>query len=407
MATFTYEARTGAGQRQTGVKEGASAAEVVTSLRSRGWLVLNVRPVEGNAQSTDWREILNPLAWLPARSVDVELSLQQIAVMLRSGLTLLAALKTTAEHARRPAMRKVWTRVTERIQQGATLADAMKDHACFPRIVLQLVRVGEATGTLDVVMSRSAEALEHRRLLKSQVITALTYPTIVLIAALGATTFMVVGVLPKLGVFLQSLGRRLPPMTQNLLDLSAFVQTHGVAILVTMFALIILAVVVCLYPPTRFHIDRWILRMPIIGHLLRLGATVQFAHALGVLLESGITVVEGLRTAEQLSGNRYLASLVSRARDSILRGSGLAMPLMTPGAFMPMLPRMVAVGESAGTLQEVLSGVARFHENQLRGAIRWLGTIIEPAIVVVVGGIVGYVYIAFFVALFSAAGGAR
>jgi type IV pilus assembly protein PilC len=125
------------------------------------------------------------------------------------------------------------------------------------------------------------------------------------------------------------------------------------------------------------------------------------------MLQSGITLVEGLQTVERMQGNRFLAGLVTDAREAILRGSSLATPLATPGAFMPMLSRMVAVGESAGTLQEVLMEVARFHESQLQSTIRRFSTLIEPAIVVVVGGIVGYVYIAFFVAMFSVAGGAR
>ena len=134
---------------------------------------------------------------------------------------------------------------------------------------------------------------------------------------------------------------------------------------------------------------------------------MQFAHGLAILLRSGITLVEGLRTVELLHRNRWAAVTVAAARNAVLRGGNLAVPLAAPGVFMPMLPCMVAVGESAGTLDEVLEEVARFHENWLQTTIKLLSAIIEPVVIVVVGSIVGFVYIAFFVALFAVAGGPK
>jgi type IV pilus assembly protein PilC len=377
-------------------------------LRERGWLVLEVRAAEAAGPVTvGWGTRLNPLAWLPPRSFDVELSLQQMAIMLRNGLTLLSALKTVAEYARRAVMRRVWLTVAERIQQGSSLTEAMAEHRCFGNMVIQLVRVGEQTGTLDAVVLRAAEALERRRLLRTQLLTALFYPTLVLAAAIGVAVYMIVGLIPKLRVFLDALGRKLPPLTQSLLDISAFFQTYGLSILLGILTLTVVVAAIYLWPPGRVALDRLMLRLPILGLLLRLAGTVQFAHGLGVMLQSGITLVEGLRTVEQLHRNRYLAVQVAEARNAVLRGSSLAEPLTQTRAYMPMLARMVAVGETAGTLDAVLREVARFHEAELQSMIRWFSAIIEPVIICVVGGIVGFVYIAFFVALFSVAGGAR
>jgi len=405
MPLFAFEARTATGQAQRGTEEAPSAPALANALRQRGLLILDVRPLMAAGPSLgDWLRLLNPGSWLPPRSLDVEQSLQQMSIMLRSGLTLLSTLKTIAEYARRPAMRKVWEAVAERIQQGSGLAEAMRGHRCFPHLVVELVRVGEQTGTLEQVVSRAAEALERRRLLKTHLLTAMAYPTVVLAAAVGVSIFMIVDVIPKLQVFLSALGRRLPRMTQLLLDISALVQTYGLYVVLGILVLTLLLTLLYVWPRSRLVFDRLLLRLPIFGNLLQLAATAQFAHALGVLLRSGITLVEALRTAEMLHGNHYIAGRVAETRKSVLAGGSLAEPLAERGAFMPMLSRMVAVGETAGSLEEVLGEVARFHESQLQGAIRRLSVIIEPIIVVVVGGIVGFVYISFFMALFAAAG---
>jgi type IV pilus assembly protein PilC len=406
MPTFTFTARDPAGRPQAGQQEAASAAALVNSLRERGWLVLDVKPAVADA-GPDWLALLNPFAWLPPRSIDVEVSLQQIAVMLRSGITLLAALKTVAEQTGRASMRRIWENIAERIQEGSSFGDAAASHGCFSHLVVQLIRVGEQTGTLEPVLTRAAEALERRRNLRTSLLTALMYPAIVFFAAIGVTVFMIVGVIPKLRVFLAALGRKLPPMTQFLIDLSDAVQLYYVQGLIVFGAIVALLVAVYLWPPGRLFLDRWLLRLPVIGRLFRLAATVQFARSLGSLIHSGITLVEALRTVEGLFRNRYVSGQVAAARNAVLRGGSLAPPLAVHDAFMPMLARMVAVGETAGTLDDVLEEVARFHESQLQSAIRQFSAIIEPVIVVVVGAIVGFVYIAFFMALFAAAGGAK
>lgn len=406
MPSFTFSARDPAGRPQAGQQEAASAAALVNTLRERGWLVLDVKPA-GDDGGTDWAALLNPFSWLPPRSVDVEVSLQQIAVMLRSGITLLAALKTVAEQASRASMRRIWDNIAERIQEGSSLADAAAQHACFSHLVVQLIRVGEQTGTLEPVLTRGADALERRRNLRTSLLTALMYPSIVFVAAIGVTVFMIVGVIPKLRVFLATLGRKLPPMTQFLIDLSDAVQAYYPQVSTGIAAAIVVLVAVYLWPPGRLCIDRLLLRLPVIGRLLRLAATVQFARSLGSLIHSGITLVEALRTVEGLFRNRYVALQVTAARNGVLRGGSLAPPLDVRDAFMPMLSRMVAVGETAGTLDDILDEVARFHEGQLQSAIRQFSAIIEPVVVVVVGAIVGFVYIAFFMALFAAAGGPK
>ena len=303
-------------------------------------------------------------------------------------------------------MGRIWYDVAGRIQEGASLADAMSHHHRFSQMVVQLVRVGEQTGHLEPVLLRAAERLEQARRLQASVLTALFYPALVLIMAIGVTAFMVFSLIPKLEKFLATIGRKLPAMTQLLLDITRFVQDYLLYAAVGLTVLAIGLTALYLWLPGRLVIDRLLLRIPLVGGLLRLAGTVSFASAMAALLRSGITLLEGLRTAERLQSNHYLARQVAEARDGVIHGGTLAEPLARERAFMPLLSRMIAVGESAGTLDEVLEEVAKFYESQLQAAVRRLAAFIEPVIIIVVGSIVGFVYISFFMALF-AAGGAR
>jgi type IV pilus assembly protein PilC len=341
---------------------------------------------------------------LPIRSLDVELSLNQLAVMLRGGLTLLSAMQNIAEQTPRASMRKVWQAVSREVQRGKGFAAALEAHRCFPTLVVQLARIGEQTGTLEPVLRRGAESMERRRTLRNALLMALSYPLLVLISAMGVTAFMVLNVIPKIQVFLVNLGRQLPPMTQLLLDISDAARTYlphaSIFSVVTCIALW-----ACyLWTPGRYAIDYTLLRIPLFGYFIRLAATALVSRSLSILLQSGVTLLEGLKTMESLHANRYLRQHLANARLQVIDGGNLATAIKDPLAYLPMLPAMVAVGESAGTLDEVLEETARFQEEQLQTAIRQLSAIIEPVILVVVGSIVGFVYIAFFMALFAAAG---
>ena len=258
-----------------------------------------------------------------------------------------------------------------------------------------------------MALLRSAEQLERLRQMKLTVVNALAYPGIVVILSIGVTMFLVLGVIPKLEKFLSGRGRTLPAMTQILLDITNFVQTWLPQLCIGAVSLILGLVATWFWPPGRRFLDRVLLRLPVISGVLRLSGTAVFARGLSSLLESGVTLLDSLITVEHLVSNQVLREKIAEARQSVLRGESLAAGLTGGNRFLPMLPRMVAVGESAGSLSTVLAEVARFHENQLLAVIRRLSVLIEPAVILVVGGIVGFVYLAFFSALFSTTGGIR
>lgn len=403
MPKFAFTAKDAEGRTRTGVQEAASEEAVLGRIRADGMIALGVEKAGQGAGEP--RTGLRLWRLLGARPVDVELGCQQIAYMLRSGVPLLSALQTTAAQSTRRSMGAVWTQVAERVQSGGSFSEALSAHSCFPNFVTTMVAVGEQTGQLDEVLMRSSSALERRRLLKTNLLTAMIYPTLVVILSITVVAYMMVALIPKLSKFLAGFGRRLPPMTQMLMDISTAVQTYWIHGLVgLLFAAGVFAVIRA-WPPGRLGMDRVVLAIPIIGPIFRLAETATVSRNLGSLLASGVRITEALRAVEPLLRNKFAALKVTQARDRVLQGSSLAEPLSTPGIFYPMLGHMVAVGEASGTLDEVLEHVAEFHEKRLEAMIRRMSALIEPVIILMVGGIVGFIYMAFFVALYSIVGG--
>jgi len=399
MPRFEFQARDRGGVMQIGVLEEPSLQAAVGALRNRQWLVLNIDQADDEPRSgkgLGW--------WLPVRAVDVEMSLRQMSVMLRSGVPLLDATRILHENAERRQLHRVWHEVSEDVLEGASMAEAMEAHRYFPPVAVYLTRVGEQTGELDTTLKRAADIVRSRRQLQSKILTALAYPSAVFLAGIGVTLFMVFGVIPKIQRFLETLGKGLPASTQLLVDITTWANDNATAIGVVVFTLIALTVAAFLYAPTRYWIDRFLLKVPVIGGVFRTSASASFSRNLQTLIQSGVSLLDGLRSVEDLIGNRRISEQLSQTREQVVAGSSLADAIRAKAEFTPMLPRILAIGESSGRLDEVLGEAAEYYEEQLSATIARLAALVEPLMLLVVGGIVGFVYISFFMALFAAAG---
>lgn len=408
MPNFRYLAKDASGNLVRATISAPDRRALLVALRGRTLQLLKVEHEEQDG--LHWAESLrrlHPLNHLPPTRGQVELMMEQLSVLLRSGMSLLAALRTVGEQARFAPLRQTIEILSRRIQAGHSLAEAMNRQRCFPELIVQLIRVGEQTGELDFVCQQAARTLERQRANRSRLLTAVAYPLFVATAATGVAGFMVFYVIPKLRNFLNGLGRQLPPMTQRLLDFSTWIQTNGVYLAVAMAVAMILLVMTYRTAAGRVWIDRMLLRLPVIGNVFRLAGTVSFASAMSVLTRSGVTILDGLQTVERLQGNRHLAECVGQVRRAVLAGGDMSGELQGQQGFSPMLSGMVRVGEDTGQLDEVLQHVADFHDAQLEKLIRRLGAMLEPAMIIIVGVMVGYVYMSFFVAIYNVGGSFR
>lgn len=398
MPSFEFVARTRTGETVRGRREAASDATLLSTLRSEGLITLRV---DAAARTAPHR----PRWWTREPTAqEVELEVRQLAFLVKSGVTLLHALQICCEQSPRPRVVRVLRAVADDIRDGSTLTDALRRQRAFDAITCSLVDVGERGGHLDVVLERAADLLARKRQLRTQVTTALIYPSLVLLLAIATVAYMMVGVVPKLTQFLKSLGRQLPPSTQLLVDVSTFVRAHYLDGLVVLALLAIALYCAWRTRIGRRAIDHALVRTPIVGTTVRLAAVASFAYTMGLLVRSGVRITSALSVVQPLLPLRLYTDRVDRARRAVVGGSGLAESLANERAFEPLVTGMVAVGESSGRLDDVFDHLADFHDARLRDLVRRLGTILEPVILVVIGGIVGFVYLSLFAALYSFAG---
>lgn len=403
MAVFSYVARDRGGHQNADSIESDSRDAAVLALRQQGLLVLQIDEIK-NGQTQENSFSLNPLQYRTIRIFDIERAFHELAVMLRSGISVLDALEMIRKHSR-IGCRKTWQNIIERIEQGGSLTDAVKEQKVFPELTVQLIAVGEETGMLHTVLDQAAEELQSTRKLKKQIITALRYPFFTLLVAIGVVIFMLTSIIPEIKKLLAIMGRPMPPITKALIDTSDWFVNNGLTISIA--SALCAAVFILLYnwPPSRYWIDRGALQVPVFGHIFRLSGTVLFARAMGLLLRSGVMIDDALTIMERLHGNKFMASRVAIAKERILQGSTLAEPLETNPVFMPLMLQMIRVGENSGTLDEILVEMTEYHDELLQQAIAKMTGMIAPVMTILVGGIVGFVYAAFLVAMFSAAGG--
>ena len=401
MAMFEVSIRDAGGRRRTVVREAASAREAADGLRAERMLVLSVRERKPSSSLPGrW----NPAWLLPMTGFDAETGLRQLAAMLRSGVTLVEALGVAEEQARRPRASLAWRRVKEAVLGGTSFADALGAHRRrFGLLSVHLAQVGERSGELELALSRAADHLETRRRLGASLANALVYPFLAVAATVGVSAFLVTAVIPKVAAFLQAGGGTLPPITRALVDFSEWTLANGPWLIAAVAAAV--AGWFALRATRAGHEaeDALLLRIPVSGAILRLAGTALFARSMETMSESGVSLVDALETASELLANRRLRRRVADARAEVIRGASLSDALAVAREFMPMLRSMAAVGEKTGTLAEAFGQTASFHELMLETAIRRFGVLIEPVMIAITGTIVGFVYIAFFTAVFSMA----
>lgn len=402
MPSFIYKAIDNSGSELKGYHEATDLSSASQELRDRGLRILEVKlinqksPFLGEDSFGDW--------YASQRSVSTAglvFFFKQMSFLLRAGVPAAEALSLIQYQISSPRLKLIAKKMLKDVESGSSLSRAMKKHDdVFSDMIINLIVAAENTGELDEVMTRLANHIEKKAAIRAQTINALIYPVVVVIAAIGVTVFLLTTIVPKIADILLRRGKTLPDSTQFLVNTSTFLQLHGITILIVIAAFIMMIALYYQTKPGRYQLDSLLLKLPVIGNLLIIGAMAQMTWALSILLKSGVTVYEALRVAADVLGNKVYSTHLKASKEKIIQGRDLSSSLNHKKIPIVVL-QMIAVGENTGSLDDVLSQLGKYYEEQLEAAIKRLTAMIEPVLILVIGGIVGFVYYAFIKALMS------
>lgn len=391
MAVYGYKGVNASGRGVKGVKDAGSARELKTVLKAEGVYLTELWELDATGQSRQEAEAGGIRIELTGRvtSQDISLATRQLATLARAGIPLVDALSALIDQLDKPALKATYTQIRDRISEGQSFSEAL---GAFPRyfsnIYINMVNAGEQSGTLELVLARLADFMEGQQRLRNKVISAMAYP--VLMAAIGTLILwiMMVVVVPKVTAIFEDFGQTLPWYTRTLMGLSDMMRSW-------IFWLVLIPVVaggVFMFirwkrtPDGRTRWHAFVLRVPVFGQLFMMIAMSRFARTLGTLLSSGVPVLKALEITRHVLGNAILENVVDGAIVSVREGEHLFKPLQESGRFPPIVSKMIAIGEQSGQLEEMLDNVAVFYNDQADTRISIMTSILEPVMILIMGG---------------------
>lgn len=326
---------------------------------------------------------------------------RQFATMINAGLSIIQGLEILAAQSETPYFRSILRKVKNSVEEGKSLSDSLKDHKVFSDLYVNLVAAGEVGGILDTILDRLAIFLEKNAATTAKIKSAMKYPAVVLTATVLITIVLLYYVVPTFATLFMSNGQQLPGLTQVIVDLSQWVQDNILFIIAALVGIVIGFKTLMKNPKFRFAVHRYALNAPIVGDLIRKSAVARFTRTLGTLVSSGVPLVDGLEVVSRTSGNLMIEKAIIFVRQKVIEGSDMTTPLTDAGVFPSMVVQMIGVGEATGAMDTMLNKIADFYEEEVDVAVDGLTSMIEPILMVVIGGIVGTMMLAMYLPMFS------
>src|SRR5438477_349719 len=421
MPRLTYVALDSRGQESTGLVEAASTNDAIGQLRQAGFFPTNVyeegkgggRDGEATKRAAKAARVAQPrekrkgIVLFQRRKVKPKILMiftRQLATLIDSGLPLLRGLNVLAKQERDPVLRKTINKLAEGVQSGGTFSESLAQHPrIFNDLFVNMVRAGELGGVLEVVLTRLAEFQEKAAKIKNKVVAAMVYPVIVMIMAIGIMAFLLIYIVPKFeAIFHDMLGDKpLPGITRFVIGVSKFVQGHWLVMLGAIIAAIFGYSFLNRTAGGRSFFDRFKLRVPLFGDVLRKTAISRFSRTLGTLVTSGVPILQALNITRATAGNAVISGAIAQVHDSVKEGESIVQPLDASGAFPPMVISMIDVGEETGRLPEMLLKIADVYDDEVDNSVAALTAMLEPIMIVFLAIVVGTIVIALFLPLIS------
>jgi type IV pilus assembly protein PilC len=406
MAKFAYKATNKEGKATFGVVEAESQALAVQDIRSIGLFPTNLREAtrtdEKKALKAKYNDGAGEFYFGGLKWKQIVVMTRQLATLIDAGLPLLRSLNILVAQQPPSKLRDVLREITSDVQSGGTFSESLTKHPKgFDRLYVNMVRAGEVGGMLETVLNRLAEFMEKRMALQRKVKSAMVYPIFVILAATGIVTFLLVRVVPVFAEIFAEFGAGLPAPTQFLVDVSDFVEMRWWLILLIFNSILVTNKLLRKIPLVLRVTDIVSLKIPLVGDLVTKVGVARFARTLGTLLTSGVPILQSLKITRDTISNSVIQDAVDHVHDRIKEGDTIAAPLDETKVFPPMVVNMIDVGEETGSLDTMLTKVADIYDNEVEMAVEALLSMMEPAIILVLGAIIGFIVVALYLPIFT------
>jgi type IV pilus assembly protein PilC len=395
MARFKYSGRDRRGKKE-GTVTAASRREAMAKLKEDGIRVIEMTEVPETLMTMELT-IGNPV-----KLQHFVIYLRQFATLIKAGVTVVEATGILAVQTESKALKKALQAVEQDLREGNPYSESVAKHKkIFNSMFINMVKAGEVAGNMDETLEKLADDFEKQHDTVAKVKSALTYPAVIGILAIGAVIFLLVGVVPTFVTMFEDMGAELPGITKFVLNASGFMQSFWWLILLIVLGFVITIVYMKKNKKTKYYLDYFLLRMPIFGNMLQKAALARMMRTLSSLFSSSVPILQAMSIVEKVVENEVIARVIRESRNSLEKGRSMTEPMMNHWAFPPLVTQMISIGESTGALDSMLSKIAEFYEKEVEQGTDRLKSLIEPIMIVFLAGVVGVIVLSIMMPMFS------
>ncbi|PIC63850.1 type II secretion system protein F [Sporosarcina sp. P13] len=395
MARFTYEGRDAKSIRRGSVTA-TNKRDAAIKLKNQGIRVVSIVEQQETALT---KEIT---IGSPVKRDQLIMFLRQFSTLLQAGVTIVDAVRILSKQVEQVRFRKILAAIQEDLRTGTPLSVAFGKHPkVFEPLILNMIGAGEVSGTVDEALDRLADHFEKAYRTRQKVMSALAYPIVVGIVAIGVVVFLLWFVVPMFVDMFASIGGELPWLTRAVMAASAWIESYWYLLILIVSAIVVGFMLLRSNPKGKYTVDTIVLRLPIFGPIVQKAALAMMTRTLSSMFSSSVPILQSLSMTERVIGNKVIAKVIGESRESMERGGSLTEPMLNHWAFPPLIPHMIAIGEETGSLDSMLAKVADFYEKEVEAATDRLKALIEPLMIVFLAAIVGTIVLAIMMPMFS------
>jgi general secretion pathway protein F len=394
MPVYNYKGLTHAGDSKTGIIDADSPREARIKLRSQNVMVTEITQRGGSVRRDKAKKKIFEFKRAPRGRSEIPIYTRQLATLLKAGIPLAQAMSALIEQCQTPDLEASFRDIREKLTQGLSFAESLAYHpGYFPDLYVNMVKAGEASGSLDRVLDRLADYLQRQAQIKNKITAALAYPIVMIVVGVIIVIILMSFVVPRVMKVVEQSGQKIPAMTLILKNTADFLGQYWLMIMTAILAVMVIHRWLMQKSEYRYRVDRFKLKIPVLGELFRKSAVSRFAISMSTLLKSGVPVLESLRIVKDIVNNQVLARVLDTVHTRIVEGTDIATPIKKSGVFPPVVGYMIAVGEQSGQLEEMLDRVAEAYDEEIEVQTQKVTSLLEPLLIVGMAFVVGFIVI--------------